>query len=65
LFRIPTENLAFYDRNMNLVIEPGDYRVMVGRNSEDIVLEGKFRIVGDKQILYHKKYYLAEAIELQ
>jgi beta-glucosidase len=65
LFRIPTENLAFYDRNMNLVIEPGDYRVMVGRNSEDIVLEGKFRIVGDKQIVYHKKYYLAEAIELQ
>jgi beta-glucosidase len=63
LFRIPIENLAFYDRNMNLVIEPGEYRVMVGRNSEDIVLEGRFRIVGDKQIVYHRKY-IAEATEI-
>jgi beta-glucosidase len=64
LFRIPTEVLAFYDKNMNLVIEPGEYRVMIGKNAEEIVLEGKFRIVGDKQVVYHRNYYLAEAIEL-
>ena len=65
LFRIPTEALAFYDRGMNFVIEPGDYRIMIGKSSEDIVLEGRFRIVGEKQIVYYKKHYLAEAEELQ
>jgi len=65
LFRIPTEALAFYDRGMNFVIEPGDYRIMIGKSSEDIVLEGRFRIVGEKQVVYYKKHYLAEAEELQ
>lgn len=65
LFRIPTEALAFYDRDMNFVIEPGDYRIMIGKSSEDIVLEGRFRIVGEKQVVYYKKHYLAEAEELQ
>ena len=65
LFRIPTEALAFYDRSMSLVIEPGDYRVMVGKSSEDIVLEGRFRILGEKQVVHYKKQYLAEAVELQ
>jgi beta-glucosidase len=65
LFRIPTEALAFYDRGMSLVIEPGDYRVMVGKSSEDIVLEGRFRILGEKQVVHYKKQYLAEAVELQ
>jgi beta-glucosidase len=64
LFRIPTEVLTFYDKNMNLVIEPGEYRVMIGKNVEGIVLEGKFRIVGDKQVVYHRSHYPAEAIEL-
>jgi beta-glucosidase len=65
LFRIPTEALAFYNRSMSLVIEPGDYRVMVGKSSEDIVLEGRFRILGEKQVVHYKKQYLAEAVELQ
>ncbi|MDK6028606.1 glycoside hydrolase family 3 N-terminal domain-containing protein [Ignisphaera sp. 4213-co] len=64
LFRVPTELLAFYDSDMHLVIEPGEYRVMIGRSSEDIQLEGKFRIVGEKQIIQHRKHYFSEAIEL-
>ncbi|MEM0027029.1 MAG: glycoside hydrolase family 3 N-terminal domain-containing protein [Ignisphaera sp.] len=63
IFRIPTEALAFYDRDMHLVIEPGEYKVMVGRNSEDTQLEGKFKIVGEKQIVYHRQHYFSEALE--
>ncbi|MEL9940361.1 MAG: glycoside hydrolase family 3 N-terminal domain-containing protein [Ignisphaera sp.] len=63
VFRIPTEVLAFYDSDMHLVIEPGEYKVMIGRNSEDIQLEGRFKIVGEKQIVYYRQHYFSEALE--
>jgi beta-glucosidase len=64
LFRIPTELLAFYDKNMNLVIEPGDYKVLIGRNAEDVALEGRFKIVGEKLTMRYRRHYLAEALEI-
>jgi beta-glucosidase len=45
-FRLPVENLAFYNRDMERVVEPGMFRVMVGRSSEDILLEGEFEVEG-------------------
>lgn len=43
-FEVAFEQLAFYDRQMNLIIEPGEIEVMVGSSSEDIRLRGKFEI---------------------
>lgn len=43
-FELPVENLAFYGRDMKLVVEPGIFKVMVGRSSKDIVLEGEFEV---------------------
>ena len=43
-FRLPMESLAFYNREMERNIEPGVFRVMVGRSSEDILLEGEFEV---------------------
>jgi len=37
--------LAFYNLKMQRKVEPGDFKVMVGRSSEDILLEGKFTVV--------------------
>jgi beta-glucosidase len=43
-FTLGEEELAFYDINMNLVVEPGLYEVMVGSSSEDIRLKGSFEV---------------------
>jgi len=49
-FKLPTEQLAFYNREMKLVIERGTYHVMVGSSSEDIRLTSEFRVVRTKGI---------------
>jgi beta-glucosidase len=38
--------MAFYDRHMNYIVEPGLIKVMVGCSSEDIHLQAEFEIVG-------------------
>ena len=43
-FELPTEALGFYDKDMKFTIEPGIFKVMIGRSSKDIVLEGKFEV---------------------
>jgi beta-glucosidase len=48
-FRLDTSQLAFYDRAMRFVVEPGEIRVRVGASSADLRLEGRFRIAGEKQ----------------
>lgn len=42
---IKPENLAILNRDMNRVVEPGFYKVMVGASSEDIRLTGEFQII--------------------
>lgn len=49
-FSLSTEQLAFYDKEMNLIIEPGDFKVMIGSSSEDIRLTDSFT-VNDKTVL--------------
>jgi beta-glucosidase len=44
-FELSAESLGFYDRNMEFTIEPGVFKVMVGRSSGDILLEGEFEVV--------------------
>jgi beta-glucosidase len=44
VFRIPAQELAFYNRYMIRTVEPGVFKVMVGRSSSDILLEGEFTI---------------------
>ncbi len=46
-FELAVSQLAFYDRDMRLVVEPGAIEVMIGSSSEDIRLSGAFEIVGD------------------
>ncbi len=46
-FRLDPSQLAFYDRDMRFVVEPGEVAVRVGASSEDVRLEGRFRFEGD------------------
>ena len=45
-FHLPVDLLAFYDERMELVVEPGKIKVMVGSSSKDIRLESVFDIIG-------------------
>jgi beta-glucosidase len=40
-FTLGPESLGFYNREMRFVVEPGEFKVMVGSSSEDVV-ESKF-----------------------
>jgi beta-glucosidase len=48
-FRLGPEQLGFYDLRMRFVVEPGEFNVMVGSNSEDLV-ETKFEAYTQKTI---------------
>ncbi len=50
-FRLDVSQLAFYDRDMEFVVEPGRVEVLVGSSSEDIRLSDSFEISGQRRPL--------------
>lgn len=42
-FVLGPEHLGFYNREMKFVVEPGEFRVMVGSNSQDVIAQ-KFAV---------------------
>jgi len=46
-FTLSPEHLQMYDRNMNRIVEPGVFKVMVGSSSERIHLDGEFEIINN------------------
>ena len=57
-FHLPVNQLAFYDEDMNLVVEPGTIQVMVGSSSRDIRCEGIFEITGEKKTSVKKRLFV-------
>jgi beta-glucosidase len=51
IFHLDASQLAFYDRDMKYVVEPGEIEVLLGSSSEDIRLEGTFEITGERRSL--------------
>jgi beta-glucosidase len=49
-FRLGPDDLAFYDRDMRRVVEPGGFTVWVGTSSE-ATLEGHFTVTGGVTVL--------------
>lgn len=43
-FQLSRHDLSIYDKNMEFRAEPGTFRVMVGRSSADLPLQGKFEL---------------------
>ena len=62
-FHLDMSQLAFYDRRMEYVVEPGNVEVMVGSSSEDIRLTGSFEISGETRSL-RRSDVVATAVDL-
>jgi len=44
VFKLTADDLAFYDTNMRRIVEPGEFKIMVGASSEDIRLQASLNI---------------------
>jgi beta-glucosidase len=60
-FRLAVNQLGFYDRERNLVVEPGFVDVMLGSSSEDIHCAGTFEIRGGKTNIQASKVFFSDA----
>jgi beta-glucosidase len=56
-FHLPINMLAYYDENLELVVEAGTIKVMLGSSSEDIRLQGYFEITGEGKTLTKERLF--------
>jgi len=49
VFHLPVDLLAFYNEELNLVVEAGTIEVMLGSSADDIRLRGAFEIAGEAE----------------
>jgi len=57
-FGLPINQLAFYDTDLNLVLEPGRIFVMIGSSSDDIRLAGELEITGEGKIPIDERVFV-------
>jgi len=60
-FGLKISQLAFYNVDMEFVVEPGNIDVMVGSSSEDVRLRGDFEITGGVLKIAGPRPFLSEA----
>jgi beta-glucosidase len=59
-FTLSANQLAFYDRQMQYIVEPGAINIMVGSSSADIRLKNQFEITGKITDVSQSKVYLTK-----
>jgi beta-glucosidase len=57
-FHLPMNQLAFYDNDLDLVLESGTIAIMLGSSSEDVRLQGKFEITGAKKMTVKERVFV-------
>jgi len=58
VFDISTDQLAFHDRDMKLIVEPGVFSIMVGSSSDDIRLTGTLEVTRKIEIKATERSYM-------
>ena len=61
-FHLPVDQLAFYNNDLELVLEPGSIDIMLGSSSEDIRLRGKLEIVGGTKMVVDQRVFYCPVI---
>jgi beta-glucosidase len=57
-FHLPVDQLAFYDEDLQLIIESGRINIMLGGSSDDIRLRGEFEIIGEKKMMVKDRVFV-------
>ncbi len=57
-FHLPVNQVAFYDLDLNLMLEPGRIDVMVGSSSDDIRLCSEFEITGEQCLAVKEREFV-------
>jgi len=60
-FELHTTQLAFYDRDMRLVVEPGDLTIWAGFSSADLPLSCRVELTGDMLHVTERVYFSASS----
>jgi beta-glucosidase len=58
VFHLPVNQLAFYDLDLNLSIEAGKIKVLVGSSSGDIRLRGEFVVLDNKRLTVNERVFV-------
>jgi len=56
-FHLPVNLLAFRDKNLQLIVESGSFKIMLGSSSEDIRCAGKLFVTGGKKTLVEQQVF--------
>ena len=56
-FALHTDQLAFHNAGMKLIVEPGRFRVMIGTSSADIRLESSFHLQAGYEVDSDRVYF--------
>jgi beta-glucosidase len=56
-FKLPIDILAYYDEKLDLVVEAGTIKVMLGSSSEDIRLQTEFEIGGARKTCIKERIF--------
>jgi beta-glucosidase len=57
IFHLSVDQLAFYNDDLSLIVEPGAIKIMLGSSSEDIRLRGEFEITGPKEMKVNQRVF--------
>ena len=58
IFHLPINQMAYYDHELKLVLEPGNFKVMAGSSSDDIRLQDDFTVAGDMAYVIQKRVFV-------
>ena len=58
--KIPANLLSFYNKEMKKIVEPGEFKIMIGSSSEDIRLDESFAVEGEETEIDDSEIYYAE-----
>lgn len=62
-FELAIDQLAFYDRNMRFVLEPGTIKLMVGTSSANLPLQSSVEITGETVEVGEKVFFTQVSVQ--